>query len=98
MHQNTDLEARRKDFKMVCIDQNLKNELRNSHFKMGHFQTNFKTSFQSQYQPFDEVPDNSGNLFSQNNKKYSHKMGSDRITYNSETHIKFISPQMDKNK
>lgn len=99
MSQNIDLEARRKDFKMVHIDQNLKNELRNSHFHMGHFKSNFNTAFQSQFQPRDENNDNKNNMVNPNtNKTFSHKMGSDKVTYNSETHMKYISPILNKNR
>lgn len=84
---------------MVHIDQNLKNELRNSHFHMGHYKSNFSTLNQSQFQPKDETVDNSMNkLIAENNKSYSHKMGTDKIVYDSESHVKFISPFLHKNK
>ena len=98
MSQNMDLEARRKDFKMVHLDENLKNELRRSHFLMGNFSPNYNTAFQSQFQQRDNTVDHTANkLIALNNKSYSHKMGSDRIVYNSETHMKYISPEMNRN-
>lgn len=97
MSQNSDLEARRKDFQMLKLDENLKKELRESHFLLGNFQPNYNTVFQSEYTKKKVPFNNSENKsFANNNKAYSHKMGSDRITYNSESHTKFISPAMNR--
>ena len=90
MSQNINLEAKRKDFRMVHVNQNLKDELRNSHFHMGHFKTNFNTATHSQFQQRDKLPDT--NNFAANNRKCAHKMGSDKVVYDSEQNIKFISP------
>lgn len=92
MAQNMDLEARRKDFKMVYLDENLKNELRTSHFLLGNSNPNYQTVFQSQF-----YAKNNENKFNSNphlngHKPMGHKMGSDKIEYNSESHIKFASP------
>jgi hypothetical protein len=100
MHQNMDLDARRKDFIPNYIDQSFKDESRNSHFLMGHFKPNFNTSFQSQYQPNYEIQDNTSiaKLIMHNNISPSHKMGNDKVLYDTETHVKFISPLINKNK
>jgi hypothetical protein len=93
-----DLECRRKDFHLVQIDQNLKNELRNSHFHMGNFNSNFYTTFQTQFQQGNENPNNSLNKFISPNKISSHKVGNDKVYYETETQIKFTSPNLNKNK
>ena len=97
MSQNADLEARRKDFKMVHLDENLKNELRKSHFLMGNFNPNYNTAFKSEFQKKEYTYNQTENRkIANNNKSYSHKMGSDRVTYVSETHNKYISPEMNR--
>ena len=91
MSQNANLEARRKDFRMVHMDDNLKNELRKSHFLFGNFNTNYNSAFQSDYQQKKSVGNFDKN-YENVNKKVSHKMGSDKVAYMSESHNKFISP------
>jgi hypothetical protein len=98
MSQNMDLEARRKDFQMVQIDQNLKNEFGNSHFHMGNYKSNFYTSFQTQYQQTNENQNISLNKFISPNKFSSYKVGNDKVYYETETQIKFLSPNLNKNK
>lgn len=93
MAQNMDLEARRKDFKMVHLDENLKNELRNSHFLLGNSAPNYQTAFQSQFCA--KSPNNENKFMStihHPHKPMGHKMGNDKIEYNSESHMKFITP------
>lgn len=94
MAQNLDLEARRKDFKMVHLDENLKNELRTSHFILGNSAPSYQTVFQSQFYNKKENSDNKFNSLSHHNtqKSLGHKMGNDKIEYNSETHLKYVSP------
>lgn len=97
MSQNSDLESRRKDFKMVHLDENLKCELRKSHFLMGNFTPSYSTVFQSEYQKKNASNNNLENKnIANTNKSYSHKMGSDKVTYTSESHNKFISPAMNR--
>jgi hypothetical protein len=90
MAQNSDLEARRKDFKMVHLDENLKNELRTSHFILGNSTPSYQTVFQTQFNKND-LNDQNKNLFSHNTtqKALGHKMGNDKIEYTSETHLKY---------
>ena len=95
MSQNADLEARRKDFRMVHLDENLKNELRKSHFHFGNNNTSYNTAFQTDYQKKNPIPNFDKN-YENVNKKVSHKMGSDKVTYMSETHNKFVSPAMNR--
>ena len=83
---------------MVTVDQSLKDELRRCHFHMGHAKADFNTANRSHFQSRDEVTDNSPNKFAQLNKRVSVKVGSDRVVYDSESNIKFISPLLAKNK
>ena len=97
MSKNADLEARRKDFKMVHLDENLKNELRKSHFIMGSFTPNYNTTFNCEFNKKDFVDNNLNNKNKANNiKSEGHKMGIDKVIYKSETHNKFIAPDINK--
>ncbi len=90
MSQNMDLEARRKDFKMVHLDETLKNELRTSHFLMGNSTPSYQTAFQSHYYPMNSGH-NAAVMFNPH-KPMGHKMGNDKVDYNSETHVKYVAP------
>lgn len=90
MAQNTDLEARRKDFRMVHLDENLKNELRTSHFLLGNSTPSYETVFQSQF--YAKNSENKFNSTAHPHKPMGHKMGKDKVDYNSETHVKYASP------
>jgi hypothetical protein len=95
MAQNSDLEARRKDFKMVHLDENLKNELRTSHFLLGNSITSYKTVFQSQFYVKNNENNCNAAAHLNSHKPMGHKMGNDKIEYNSETHMKYTLPTLD---
>jgi len=97
MAQNSDLEARRKDFKMVHLDENLINELRTSHFFLGNSTTSYKTVFQSQFYAKNNENNCNAAAHLNSHKPMGHKMGNDKIEYNSETHIKYTLPTLARN-
>jgi len=99
MAQNSDLESRRKDFQKSTFDENLKYESVNSHFKMGNASPSLQTMFQSQF--YGKITDNKltfnpNSPLSPNRSKIGHRMGIDKIEYNTEAASKFLSPVMHK--
>ena len=95
MAQNTDLESKRTNFKMVYLDENLKNELRNSHFTMGNSGPKFTTAFQTDFVNYENK--NSINIKNDSshkelNKISNYKMGNDKVEYNTESQLKYITP------
>jgi hypothetical protein len=93
MSQNADLAARRKDFKMVHLDENLKNELRKSHFIIGNSNPNYITTFNSQFKDKGFISDNLNNKnITANNRGYKNIFGTERVIYTSESHNKFNNP------
>lgn len=92
MAQNMDLEARRKEFKMVHLDENLKNELRTSHFLLGNSTPSYQTVFRSQFYAKNNENNFNSNAQAHPNKPMGHKMGNDKVEYNSESHLKYAAP------
>lgn len=78
---------------MVHLDENLKNELRTSHFRLGNSDPNFQTVSQSHFYPKSGGIENKLNSAHVTpNKLMGHKMGNDKVEYNSESHMKFTTP------
>jgi hypothetical protein len=99
MSQNADLAARRKDFKMVNLDENLKNELRKSHFIIGNSNPNYTTTFNSHYKEKEKGFKENNLIIKKNvaNKTNSNNIfGSDRVIYTSESHNKYMLPDGNK--
>ena len=92
MAQNMDLGERRKDFKMVHLEEKLKNELRTSHFLLGNSTPSYQTAFQSQFYAKNNENKFNSSAHAHPNKPMGHKMRNDKVEYNSETHVKYASP------
>lgn len=95
MAQNHDLESKRKDFKFAVIDDNMKTELRNSHFIFGNQTLNYQTASQTQFKELDKNkinrPCHSANP---STRAMSYKPGNDKVEYISESQIKYSTPKI----
>jgi len=103
MLQNKDIE-KNKQIENNKLDEQRKNDLANSHFKLGNFSTNFKTNFQSDYElKSPNVINNTATLsnkdIEKNLRSHSYVLGNHPVDYNSETKLRFSSPDLlDKKK
>ena len=85
----------------TSLDEAAKNDLRNSHFILGNFEPNYKTTFSREY--YDK-----NNLFQKDNidfknierklRAQNYELGTDKPDYITETAAKYIKPDMNLNK
>ena len=81
----------------ATLDENLKNELRKSHFVLGNFAPNFNTSFRREYYDKSKMLPKNGTEFSKIERKLrsqNFEFGSDKPDYLSETASKYIIPPL----
>ena len=93
-NKNIDSDSLRNTFVM---DKKKKEELSKSNFKMGTSNPNFKTVFQSDYEP--KTPANgtlanSGSKFGSKLRSHSYKMGDDLVDYTSDNKLRFTNPNI----
>ena len=96
MHQNKDIEKTNKNDNFK-LDEKIKNELINSHFKLGSYANNYKTVFQSDYEL--KSPNNTNNPLSNKDiekslRSHSYILGNHQLDYRSENNLRFSSPDI----
>jgi len=93
MLQNKDIEKQKPYLQR--LDEKIKNELINSHFKLGSYSNNYKTVFQSDFEP--KIPINTTNTLTNKDiekslRSHSYVLGNHPVDYNSENKFRFSSP------
>jgi hypothetical protein len=96
MLQNKDIE-KGKSTQNLSLDEKVKNELINSHFKLGNYKNNYKTVFQSDYEIKSPCPTNKqiNNKEIENSlRSHSYVLGNHPLDYLSENKLRFSSPDI----
>jgi hypothetical protein len=79
----------------ASLDENLKLDLRSSHFILGqepvNYQSEYKKYFSERNMTF-----GSPSFKNNNSRHHNYSLGSEPVNYTTETHEKFISPKIDK--
>jgi len=96
MLQNKDIE-KVKQKENNKLDENIKCELSNSHFKLGSSHNIYKTNFQSDFEL--KIPNNEGITLSNKDiekclRSHSYVLGNHLVDYKSENKVRFSSPNI----
>lgn len=95
MLHNKDIEKEKPN--QQRLDEKIKNELINSHFKLGSYSNNYKTVFQSEFEP--KIPTHNNNTISNKDiekslRSHSYVLGNHPVDYKSENKFRFSSPDI----
>ena len=85
-----------KRYERASLDENLKNDLRKSHFNLGNDDMNYQSEYTRDYAEKKNI-DASPIRVNQNIRSHNYNLGSDPVNYVTETHDKFNLPNIDKN-
>jgi len=95
MQQNKDIEKIK--ITQQGLDEKIKNELINSHFKLGSYSNNYLTAFRSDFEL--KIPNNTKITLSNKDiekslRSHSYVMGNNPVDYKSENKFRYSSPDI----
>lgn len=94
MLQNKELE-KTKIPESSKLDDKIKSDLINSHFRLGSYKNIYKTVFQNDYEPKSQEHDSNFKVnkdIKNSLRSHSYVLGNHKVDYNSENKLRFLSP------